>query len=114
MKIIRAEIGGGKQSITYTGIFEHDKVTKTSNKISSKEIHDKSKIRITVKSDSYDFQSYARSTIWQDNHWNHVTGIDYSNMNTAYGLAYVKHTISPVDFQNDVDQLIKQTLEIID
>ena len=98
MKLIRASINEEKQSISYVATFEHND----------------SKIKINIKSDSYTHQCNACAYIWSENKWNHITNIHYSNMNTSDGLLYAKHIVSPIDFQNDTDQLIKQVLEIID
>ena len=48
------------------------------------------KVRISIKSDSYDFQSHAVLDIWKNDElkWTRVCNIPYSAMNTPAKLSY--------------------------
>ena len=50
----------------------------------------KKKVRIRIKSDAYEFQSYAVAEVWKDDEWNRVCDVHYSNMATEHGLIYRK------------------------
>lgn len=48
------------------------------------------KIRITIKSDSYDFQSYAKAWVFNRSRleWAPIASLHYGDMETPTGLAY--------------------------
>jgi hypothetical protein len=65
-------------------------ICKTGQSIDYKEILklDDKKIKITIKSDSYSFQSYARIELWNGEKWNMIDSIPHGNMNTPIELVY--------------------------
>lgn len=75
MKIIKEEYSLGTQSANFTKIIEGDNGLK---------------IKIDIKSDSYDFQSYAKLSVFNSHElsWNIVDSIPFSNMKTPSKLYY--------------------------
>lgn len=73
------------------------------------------KIRIQIKSDSYDFQSHARAEIWDDQKkgWNFVHSIHFGNMATKDKLFYSPAWQSPANFKADYEELLRVTLKVI-
>src|SRR5574344_934701 len=68
-----------------------EKITyKGSQSISFREIYklDEKRIKLEIKSDSYDQQCYARASILKDEKWEPIYSISYSEMNTPKGLCY--------------------------
>lgn len=100
--LISEEIGTGSQNLNFERIFKIGE----------------NKLRISIKSDSYDFQSYARIEIYNPNDykWNVLHSIHYSKMQTASKLYYKHHrngTIPVSEFQKDIDTLIKVAEQIL-
>ena len=71
-------------------------------------------VRLTVRSDSYDFQSYARAEVWNpvDLKWNIVHTIHFSDMLTPAGLVY-RQGLSLANFHTDMERLLEATKEIL-
>lgn len=72
------------------------------------------KIRTTVKSDSYKFQSYAVLDIWKNDElkWSRVCNIHYSAMSTKEGL-YVYPNIGLTHFIIDNQDLLTKAEMIL-
>jgi hypothetical protein len=98
-----------------------EKITyKGSQSISFREIYklDEKRIKLEIKSDSYDQQCYARAYILKDEKWESVYSIPYSEMNTTKGLCYhVTYRSNAVaaekEFKTDIDRLKKYVKEIL-
>lgn len=76
------------------------------------------KIKLGIKSDSYDMQCYARAYILKDEKWELIYSIPYSEMNTPKGLCYhitYRHSTNSAEkeFKADVDRLKKYIKEIL-
>lgn len=73
------------------------------------------KVRLTVTSDSYDFQSSAIAEVWNANDlkWNRIHTIPFSLMRTPHKLYYVKEALTNSYFQKDIDDLMKVTTAIL-
>jgi len=71
-ELIKQTIDIGRQSVIYTEV----------SKIADK------KVKVEIKSDSYDFQSYARVSVFNENdlEWKKIDSVHYSRMNTKEGL----------------------------
>jgi hypothetical protein len=71
-ELIKQTIDIGRQSVLYTEV----------SKIADK------KVKVEIKSDSYDFQSYARVSVFNENdlEWKKIDSVHFSNMNTKEGL----------------------------
>ena len=67
------------------------------------------KLRITIKSDSYLQQCYARISIFspEENKWNRLATIEPGKMQTANGLCYKQNAPGEQEFQNDIDELLR-------
>lgn len=98
IKTIESGLAQGGQSATFREILELDGF----------------RIRLTVTSDSYAFQSRATSEVWSkaELRWNQVHYIPHGNMRTASGLAYGRN-VGRVDFRADLDELLAKTKAII-
>lgn len=95
----------GRQSVVFEGIC---KITK--EKINKK-------IRILIKKDSYDFQSYAKIQYWDGSEWKHVTSLDW-NKTKSKELFHNKNvdeltTLERSHITSDKNELIKIAEEII-
>jgi len=105
MKIIKEDYSLGKQSVNLCKIIEGDNGMK---------------IKIDIKSDSYDFQSYARISVFEPQSlaWNNLSHIPYANMKTPHKLC---HTINPTQsvsllihhFQKDILSLTNEAEAIL-
>lgn len=92
----------GSQSISFRGIY----------KINEK------RIKLEIKSDSYDQQCYAMAYILKDEKWEPIYSIPYSEMITPKGLCYhVTYRSNAVaaekEFKTDIDRLKKYVGEIL-
>lgn len=105
MKIttISEQIGKGRQSI------DAERIMRLENEARAV------KVRIKIKSDSYDFQSYARAEVFDQAalKWNQVASIHYSKMSTPSKLAYVKPTCNFSVFERDIQKLLDETIAIV-
>lgn len=98
-----------------------EKITyKGTQSVSFREIYklDEKKIKLEIKSDSYDMQCYARAYILKDEKWELTYSIPYSEMNTPKGLCHHvtyrhKASAAEVEFKIDVDRLKKYIKEIL-
>ena len=98
-----------------------EKITyKGSQSISFREIYklNEKRIKLEIKSDSYDQQCYARAYILKDEKWEPVYSIPYSEMNTPKGLCYhITYRSNAVaaekEFKSDIDRLKKYVKEIL-
>ncbi len=98
-----------------------EKITyKGSQSISFREIYklDEKRIKLEVKSDSYDQQCYARAYLLKDEKWEPIYSIPYSEMNTPKGLCYhvtyrSNASAAEAEFKVDVQRLKKYIEEIL-
>ena len=110
MKTIKEEYSLGQQSANFNQILEFPSGLR---------------LKINIKSDSYDFQSHAKAEIFNPNtlSWNLVTNIPYSNMKTPSKLVYtisnkessqsvLKNNLS-THFKQDTENLIKDCKNIL-
>ena len=98
-----------------------EKITyKGSQSISFREIYklDEKRIKLEIKSDSYDQQCYARAYILKDEKWEPVYSIPYSEMNTPKGLCYhvtyrSNASAAEAEFKSDIERLKKYVEKIL-
>ena len=98
-----------------------EKITyKGSQSISFREIYklDEKRIKLEIKSDSYDQQCYARAYLLKDEKWEQIYSIPYSEMNTPKGLCYhvtYRNNASAAEgeFKVDIQRLKKHIEEIL-
>ena len=74
---------------------------------------DKSKVRMTVKVDAYDFQSYAKAELWKESGWVQVHKIPGQQLRTMKLISYVARDVRPAAFQGDIDELRRVAMEVI-
>ena len=93
---------------------------KGSQSINFREIYklEEKRIKLEIKSDSYDQQCYARAYILNDEKWELIYSIPYAEMNTPKGLCYNVIYKSNViaaekEFKIDIDRLKKYVGEIL-
>jgi hydrogenase maturation factor len=97
MKLIKKEISKGKQDCNYEEILSMNDY----------------KIRVSIKSDAYSFQNYARVFVFKDLAWSQIDNIHYSQMKTKSELAYVSN-VTENDFKMDRDALIKTAKKVLE
>ncbi|MEI7475317.1 MAG: hypothetical protein WCK67_11140 [bacterium] len=91
-----------------------------SQSISYREIYilqDK-KIKIDIKSDSYENQCYAKASVLKNDEWNIIYSIPHSIMKTSNNLAYnLEYRNSPTsaekEFKDDIKKLKELTEKIL-
>ena len=96
-----------------TEVIEKRAYQSSGQSISYREIYmldDKLTIKLEIKSDSIDFQSYACAYVFDELKWNLVYSIPYSQMNTKTQLAYFPQYRNNVgaaekEFKQDAKQL---------
>ena len=103
-KIHKSEISWSKQAAHYKRVFL---------------LGESDMLKISIKRDSYDFQSYARLSRWDGKQWNLVSEIPYSKMNAVKDGTNIKpRNGNEVDFRDackpDVEQLLKDAEFILD
>ena len=89
---ITQEISRGRQTVTFAEVLRCD---------------NGAKLRIVIKSDSYDFQSSAKVSLWDGAAWQFAHGIHYSQMATPSGLWTSASKVSVGTFRADRDELIR-------
>ena len=61
------------------------------------------RVRYFIKSDAYDFQSYAKVSIWRDDEWQTIHQIPGERMKTK--ASYVDPLVQPTAFDDDIAEL---------
>ena len=78
----------------------------------------KDKVRIKIRSDSTDFQSYATVELFGNSKWNLIDYIHHSQMKTPHKLYYMvdKKDIEKAEasFKADRDKLIKLVKDVLE
>lgn len=69
------------------------------------------KLKVAIRSDSYDNQCYARVKRWNGNEWKLVHAL--GNMKTKKGLAYGSTSATTSAFKDDRNDLIRVALEVL-
>jgi len=90
---ISKEVYKGSQSLNFTEV--------VSVLIGSK----KHKLRVTIKSDSYRQQCYARIKRWSGSAWQEIHRV--LDMKTKEGLSYRRPQPGPEAFKEDRDELLR-------
>ena len=68
-----------------------------------------SSVKLSIKSDSYENQSYARASIFDGAKWNVVYHIHYNEMKTPHKLAYTETNDMEMKFLADLRRLREKT-----
>lgn len=71
------------------------------------------KVRIEIRSDSYDKQCHARVSVFDGKKWNQVDSIHYSNMKTVSKLAYKPNPPKESDFKADREALVALAMDVL-
>ena len=97
MKTLKKEISKGKQDLNFLELLQLDD----------------HKLRITIKSDSYRFQCYAKIYVWSDTNkeWSLIDSIHPDNMQTEDKLAYMSRDI---DYKKSFNLFAKDRKSLID
>ena len=98
MKQISVEVSTGTQSVGLQEVV----------------VYNDNKLRIQIKSDSHDFQSYARVDVWAGG-WTRVHSIPFNKMSTEKGLYYGRkiNPRSAKDFKADRDELVRVAIKVL-
>lgn len=108
-KTIQEKVTRGSQSVNFTGIYNLKRAIQ-GTKVEKK-------VRVLIKRDSYDNQSYAKIQVWDHNQgWNFVTSLDFTTAHSHGIFAYESAIQKPqvIDaLGNDTEELIELATEII-
>ena len=63
------------------------------------------RVRLTVKVDAYDFQSYGRAELWNGSEWKKVHSIPGQQLSAFKKVSYVSRSCPPTSFDNDLNEL---------
>lgn len=120
MAVLPSEIGGSAPRTDTLSHLIDESVVAGRQSVSCQQIwavNATTKLRLSIKSDSYDFQSYAKADLWNatSGQWNPVYQIHYSQMKTPAKLFYwpERAGVHRKHFLADLDQLKKLALQII-
>jgi len=97
LKVIDTQIAKGRQSVDFTQVEEKGE----------------HRLRISIKSDSYAFQCYARISRWNGTKWEQVHSIHHNLMTTQSGLTYKPNGTNHDNFVADARQLRKVAHKIV-
>lgn len=102
LEIIETTISKGSQSLEYKQLINYKGY----------------KLRINIKSDSYEPQSYARISILKDLKWEILDYIPSSQMSTNSELVYQpryrqNYDMAEKEFLKDSDLLVKNAIELL-
>ena len=82
-------------------------------------MHGEIRIKLELKSDNIDFQSYARAYALDGLEWKLIYSIPYSQMKTRHGIQYEvryrdgREHLASQEFEQDVQRLKKYINEIL-
>lgn len=71
------------------------------------------RVRMTVKVDAYDFQSFAKSELWNGEKWHTVHKIPGQEVQAFKKISYVAPFCSPATFDNDLAELRSVTKGVL-
>jgi hypothetical protein len=73
------------------------------------------KVRLTVKSDSYDFQCHAKAEVFNFDtlSWNHLYSIPFAQMKTPVGLVYRPNGVNKGFYSSDLGTLTDMAIKIL-
>lgn len=99
MKTIQHVIARGQQDYSLLSVFSINNL----------------RLRVQIKSDAYDFQSYARIDMFHkgEGKWERVADIPFAAMHTKSGLHYLPKPPTDSDFDADRLELIRLAKEIL-
>jgi hypothetical protein len=92
---IRKRLWQDKQSWNYEAIYELNG----------------NKVRVNIKRDAFDFQSYARAHVLDCKQWRPITRIPYPHMHTK--ASYVSDTVTEENFTQDEKELIEEVSTLL-
>lgn len=107
-KSLSLDVVKGRQSIEYREVLE----------LKTDSIQ---KLKIEMKSDSIDYQSYARISVWNGKEWSHLDSIHYTLVNFKSGLCHSLSNETPLQvqqknlghFKQDQQELLKRAYDIL-
>lgn len=63
------------------------------------------RVRLTVKVDAYDFQSWAKAELWNGEKWNTIHHIPGQEIKSFGQVSYVSRSCDPKVFDKDLNEL---------
>lgn len=105
MELLDSAISQGSQDYTLTQLYAAT-YERTNGALKQTLTH---KLRVTIKSDSYAAQCYARIAIYspEENKWNRLASIEHGLMQTVNGLSHCQNVPTEYEFQNDINELLR-------
>lgn len=71
------------------------------------------RLKVDIRSNSYDFQCHARVSRWNDSKWELVHSIPYGAMKTPSGLVYGRNPATDADYTADLTELLRVATAIL-
>ncbi len=105
---IQEKVFKGTQSLNFTGIY----------KVNGPRDLAPEKFKVEIKRDSYDFQSYAKVSVWNEtNGWMHVASLNFKECESSAIFSQTKPddlTVEGIDFLGtDTEELLEMAKEIV-
>ncbi len=70
------------------------------------------KLRIVIRRNAFDFQSYGHVDMWDGNKWNNVIDVPITELESRK-VDYVTLNVTERDFENDCKSLLETALKIV-
>lgn len=100
LEAIDEKFSNGTQSVRFSGIYRISYLD-----------YPIEKVKVSLKRDSYDFQSYAQISVWTKKKWSYVTSLAWEKTETK-GIFYQKNALS-LNYQ-EKEMIRQDTYELID
>ena len=105
MELLDSKVSQGSQDYTLTQLYS------TAYEYTSRAVKQtiRHKLRVTIKSDSYAAQCFARISIYspEERKWNNLASIEHGLMQTAPGMCHRPSAPTKFDYQDDINELLR-------
>lgn len=71
------------------------------------------KVRVSIRVNSYDFQSHARVEVWHGMAWSVIHSIPHANMVSNKKVSYVQKNVGVTPFMDDRNVLVDMAEKIL-
>lgn len=71
------------------------------------------KLKVEIRRNAYDVQSYAKVEIWSGTKWEEVVKVPIT-LCECQRISYASDTVLAEDFHADANRLLNETLQVVD